>query len=495
MRTDNPLDNIKDFYEKESMSFDQKRTWNEIEARLDKKKRFPVFWLFLGLGIFLIGGSVLVFNQLDGRNKTNSNFEHTAEMHNSPSDKDLVKSTDLSSTTISELPDEIASNEKEAMNKDQLGQTSNTSDEINSSQKKRSQKSKQTLTPTENINPQNKSNTSFDHSTKPAETSEKNKQSTVLAVENTSALSTTVNKNSNKYSLSNQSEQGLSIQSLFEDSEAVAYLDLTALDYTKIKLPEWTIKDRKDICKIPKPWHLMVEGYGGLNLPLMSTKLKKANDNDQLYLDEWKEIQSRNLGYQFGVSFIVFSPSGFEFSFGAERQLFSERLTSTKRVVETTKVYDPMAYFYYDAMNNKIWVGDTITTTKVVERKEDLVQKHRLWNIPLKVGYMKQIKRWNLGVHVGAIIHMDHIFEGRILQQNGSYIDVSAANQEILYKKDVGVSITTDFHFGQQINDRVELFVRPEFRYRMDPWTSDKTVLDIFVNDVKLNTGIRFTIR
>ena len=245
-------------------------------------------------------------------------------------------------------------------------------------------------------------------------------------------------------------------------------------------------------CEVRLPWSSGLEVYGGYTQPLSSYSLADSDGGSgSNYLTRWNEVESMVGGFHGGISAFLQSPSGVEMMLGVDYTRMEDKLSLHQVITERIRYYDEMAYFYTDSIGNRVWVGDTVTTTRITERTQINGKTRQMISVPIRIGYMHRGDQWNIGGHLGATVHIYQSYQGPILRSDNSLIEVDNQNFDQFFNDQIRVSFSADLHLGRQLNDDWELFFRPEFRFFPDSWTNDQNILDLDMHLGMATVGIR----
>ena len=510
--------------QQESMDFDQGAMWSAIESQMDKKRRpFGFFILLFGAAISIGLAGLWFANNRNSDISANQTGNTQSLITTAAFDveKNPQQSNDVPLAASSlETTDEKNEIERSTTSIESINVKTNPVTE-NKNNKKASQianpsnKLKSIVTTelnknsiTQNKNKRQITNTPAQVST-PATSTINNieqREPSTTTISTPSTQNQLIEKgdiktktNTSLTSLTKVENQNILSNKLNADRNAVARLNNQSISLFQIAqsgLAYQPLADKRDWsrCEIKKPWHFLVEAYGGFGYPLMKHESKDPLDASA-YLADWEEAQSAVGGIQAGAALVIQSPGGFEFTGGMEYQHVVQKLESQSTTTSIITWFNPMAYFIIDANGNKIWVADSTTSTVITSQKRTNEIRHRLINIPIKIGYVAPFGDWNLGAHAGVILHLSHVVDGVILQPDGSYLEIDKNNSALVYKKDIGLSYTADIHIGRQVTDNLELFIRPEFRYHSDSWTSVAHQISTKIQLAQLQVGMRYMIK
>jgi len=147
-----------------------------------------------------------------------------------------------------------------------------------------------------------------------------------------------------------------------------------------------------------------------------------------------------------------------------------------------------MAYFFIDSNNNRVYVADSVTTTRTYTREIQTAKTHTLINVPVLLGYHRQIGKFRYGLIGGVNFHLRNEFTGKALDASGQVIDASTDN---IYRKDLNVSIIGGLDAGYMVQEGLEIYVSPRFRFQSDSWLNADHPLISKIQLVGLQAGVR----
>ncbi len=196
--------------------------------------------------------------------------------------------------------------------------------------------------------------------------------------------------------------------------------------------------------------------------------------------------------YAIGTMLGISTRWGGSFSAGVEYQQIINKIKREQTVIERVTVYDEMAYFYLDSNNNKVWVADSVTSTRRYHREIQMKKTHTLVNIPLSLGYHVEYDRWRLGVRAGVNLHLFKEFDGKVLDPSGQVIDAGTGTNFEVYETDMSLSIMGGFDLGYLLGDHLELYVSPRFRYHSESWLNESHPLESYIQLAGLRGGARY---
>ena len=135
------------------------------------------------------------------------------------------------------------------------------------------------------------------------------------------------------------------------------------------------------------------------------------------------------------------------------------------------------------------------TTIKEIYGKEDIqkINKYSMIDIPVIFGYQFKHNDLNLGINAGVILNILSFQEGKMLNMSGEVetFDGHSDNPDI-FNKNLGVSIYTSAYLGYRINDNLEIFAEPKFRYFLKPFTNTNYPLTQKYSKFGISMGPRY---
>lgn len=251
--------------------------------------------------------------------------------------------------------------------------------------------------------------------------------------------------------------------------------------------PRWSRCNLKDQPRYFSDFYV----FGGY--PMIENKLNPDPGNDyQGFLDQWNREESAVFSYAFGMMVGIGAHWGGSVSTGLEYQQIQNKINRTQTVVERITVFDNMAYYYLDSNNNRVWVADSVTSTRIYTRETQTAKTHTLVNMPILLGYHFENEYWRVGVSAGVNVHIFHDFSGKVLDPSGQLIDADTGSNTSVYDKNMGVTLIGGLDFGYFITPHTEIYLSPRFRYNPKSWLNSSHPLESRIQLAGLRTGARW---
>lgn len=508
-------DQLSKMFTDDTMDFDQDAMWANLEQELDKRpKRRMLLWFFTGLLLFGAIGTYFYSTQ-SSRNKLGQkepSQEFSQELNTSIATTNTLNNKATSTTNAGD--DNNAKAGKIQQNTRQSRLFANEEDKgsqpvaVQSNEVKYATSSDIHAIGSKTTPSYERSGQSTDNRNQEiAVARELDKLSSVLNT-NTTASSTVVQSNTSEQNTEqqpldnsksnarpselNETENNSILANSFTSIGQIAGRSLSLFSRASYPLSLKKMEDRRDWsrCDVRDPWVFAAELYGGYAFPIISNSLNRGGDAN--YLSDWDDAHTPVGGFQAGLQLIGQSPSGFEVGVGVEYQNIVEKLESELTYFQTLRIVDPMAYFYRDTLGQIVWVEDTVTVYKTITETRTAELRHRLINIPIRIGKIMRVDDWRVGAHIGGVVHLNYSFDGLLLQPNGTYVELDDNNFETVYNKDISFSALVDMHIGRMINDNAELFIQPSFRYRPSSFTQDAHQINTKIHLAQISGGLRY---
>lgn len=438
---DQTLDELyRSSFEDGNTLFDKEAMWSELEPYLPGKERRILFWMNLLLGTFLIGYFVLSLT------------------YGGPVTETKTQAVAKEKLTVPEIH-EIA--------------TPTTILRAVSENNKSSLKTTSSLIDEKQISELENSTGSFTNITA-----------------STSDLRST-SENETTSPLSND----LSIDvGMINSQKTITGLSLPSIsNFENKQLPRRPDPNKWSQCSIKDQPHIFSDIYTFAGRPFINNQENPDPSNDNAgFLEQWNEGESPVATYGFGMMVGIGAYWGGTFSAGLEYQKVQNKINRSQTVIERITVYDEMAYYYLDSNNNRIWVADSVTSTRIYSRELQASKTHTLVNLPLLLGYHLEKGNWRAGITAGINVHLLHSFSGKVLDPSGQIIDGDTGTPTAVYDKDLGFSIIGGFDLGYFITLQTELYVSPRFRYNPKSWLNPGHPLESRIQMVGLQAGARW---
>ncbi len=236
----------------------------------------------------------------------------------------------------------------------------------------------------------------------------------------------------------------------------------------------------------------LIEGFAFGGVPLISNRLNNSTDGDyDSYLASWNQSETAVSTFSAGLLIGLESQWGGSITAGLEYQKIQNRLNQEQRITERITVYDEMAYFFIDSNNNRVYVADSVTTSRNYTREIQTAKTHTLINLPVLLGYHRQIGKFRYGIIGGVNFHLRNEFKGKALDASGQIMDASSDSPNAIYRKDLNMSIIGGIDAGYMIGEGLEVYLSPRFRFQGDSWLRSDHPIVSRIQLMGLQAGVR----
>lgn len=118
-----------------------------------------------------------------------------------------------------------------------------------------------------------------------------------------------------------------------------------------------------------------------------------------------------------------------------------------------------------------------------------LVDHYRSIDIPFLIGYDLSNDHFKTTINAGIIYNLYTWYKGQTYFGSQGLIDINAAN---IYKHNTGISLYVGLSFAKLINDKIQLFAEPYFRYRLSYMTKPQAPFNQKINVAGISFGVKY---
>ena len=188
-------------------------------------------------------------------------------------------------------------------------------------------------------------------------------------------------------------------------------------------------------------------------------------------------------GYKFNKN--IFIKGGVNFtSINEKFHIVIKDVINTQTVITIDTVWNSNGSYYITRD----------TTIKEIYGKEDIqkLNTYSMIDIPLILGYQFKYNDLNVGINTGMILNLLSFQKATMLNMNGEVESFDQNSSYNIFNKNLGVSIYTSAYLGYRINENVELFVEPKFRYYLKSFTNANYPLTQKYSKFGISLGPRY---
>jgi len=141
----------------------------------------------------------------------------------------------------------------------------------------------------------------------------------------------------------------------------------------------------------------------------------------------------------------------------------------------------------------------TIDTVNGVAKKDTQVLKvnhsyrgetrYSLIDVPVSIGYQKNIKNWTLGVQCGVMVNVLMIDKGFGLDKLGNVVRLE--ENDNIHKTRVGLGFSLSFMAQKSIFHNTSIYIKPEYRAYLNDWNTQDYPVKMKRQNLVVSLGIR----
>lgn len=243
----------------------------------------------------------------------------------------------------------------------------------------------------------------------------------------------------------------------------------------------------------PRRNDLYIEFYGsGDNVNRSLTGTSFTPDN---YIDKRKEAEKKKVGFSAGVRIAknlgerTILKTGINYSqINETLKYINEKDTRTITVITTRTV---------TSGGQTITISDTTTVTQVGTTYTTFHNRYRTIDIPLIFSYeLGNSRNYTLGINAGAIVNLQSIYKGHILDTTLNPISINTDNTLGVnaWRKNIGIGLYASISLYKRLTDNMQLFFEPYTRINLKPVNVSETVIKQKYTTTGLQVGLRFNL-
>ncbi len=134
--------------------------------------------------------------------------------------------------------------------------------------------------------------------------------------------------------------------------------------------------------------------------------------------------------------------------------------------------------------------SDIVYTQEIIHNK-DYQNHYRLFEIPLLIGYQKNLGEWSLGIHAGVYTNIALQTSGMIFTPDVDFAFIDT-EQSDYFQSNIGLSYYIGGEGKYLINDKLSLSFSPHLRIFPKSFTNNDHGIDQKYTIAGLNLGIDF---
>lgn len=238
---------------------------------------------------------------------------------------------------------------------------------------------------------------------------------------------------------------------------------------------------------------LYIEFYAAadnVNRSLMGTSFTPAN-----YIDKRKEAEKNKVGFSAGVRIAknlgerTVLKTGINYSqINETLKYINEKDIRTITVITTRTV---------TSGGQTITISDTTTVTQIGTTYTTFHNRYRTIDIPLIFSYeLGNSRNYTLAINAGAIINLQSMYKGNILDTNLNPISINTNNTLGVnaWRKNIGLGLYASISIYKRLSDNMQLFFEPYTRINLKPVNVSETVIKQKYTTAGLQVGLRYNL-
>ena len=271
---------------------------------------------------------------------------------------------------------------------------------------------------------------------------------------------------------------------------------ITQLEVPDVQMPvqmPLLKRDRNPLndCVIDGGSRLFFDVYTSGTYSLDQMSLSQGSDRSD-YLALWDERYQTLPGINFGAQIGYKINNNAAIKGGIEYQTFQTQYTEVKTITERTTIIDPMAFFYYDANNEIVWVADTVLAISIYDQTNKFANTISQLNLPVSLEYkLVDRKPFSVTAEAGMNLNFRLNYKGVFLDNDGSLTDISNMNDTYLAPS-LGIGVEGGLRFGYFLGDHWEAAITPSFSSNQSSYWRATRLINQSRNFVKLKGGVRY---
>ena len=243
----------------------------------------------------------------------------------------------------------------------------------------------------------------------------------------------------------------------------------------------------------PRRNDLYLEFYASadnVNRSLSGTSFTPVN-----YIDKRKEAEKSKLGFSTGIRIAknlgerTVLKTGINYSqINETLKYVNEKDIRTITVITTRTV---------TSGGQTITISDTTTVTQIGTTYTNFHNRYRTIDIPVIFSYeLGNSRNFTVGINAGAIINLQSIYRGHILDTNLNPVSINTSNTLGVnaWRKNIGLGLYASLSIYKRINDNMQLFFEPYTRINLNPVTVSETVIKQKYSTTGLQIGLRYNL-
>jgi len=220
--------------------------------------------------------------------------------------------------------------------------------------------------------------------------------------------------------------------------------------------------------------------------------MKSVSGSNAAILQKKDSTESTQLGYTAGLRLSksigdnLLLKAGFQFSQINER--FDLRTENERRITTVITIRTVTTPSGTDTM-----IRDTTTLEQIGYSLRTTYNKYRSFDIPLLLSYEFGNENLKFAVNAGVILNLRSWYSGETINDSLAVVSMNSKSSPT-FKQNIGLGLYAGFSIIKPLNNHVDFFLEPHFRYNLGNMTSGATYTQKF-NAAGLSLGIRYKLK
>ncbi|RTL60898.1 MAG: hypothetical protein EKK37_01730 [Sphingobacteriales bacterium] len=213
------------------------------------------------------------------------------------------------------------------------------------------------------------------------------------------------------------------------------------------------------------------------------------------YIDKRKEAEKSQVGFSAGIRIAknlgerTVLKTGINYSQINEHLKFINTQDIKTVTVITTRTVT--------SGGQTVTISDTTTVTQIGTSYYNFYNRYRTIDIPLIFSYeLGNSRSLSVGINAGPIFNLSSWYKGRILDTSLQLITINTGNTQGVnaWRKNIGIGFYGSVSIYKRLNDKMQLFFEPYFRYNLKPVNVNETLVKQKYFTTGLQLGIRYNL-
>lgn len=260
--------------------------------------------------------------------------------------------------------------------------------------------------------------------------------------------------------------------------------------FTLGNVPQRTVGPACPSVNGPRRNDLYLEVYGSPDYTMRSFSNPGGFNN---YISQRRESEDNRNGFSAGVRIAKNIGEQFVLKAGINYSQINERLRIVnENEKQTTQIITIRTVIR--APGDTLFIRDTTYFEQTGTRYRTTYNRYRFIDLPVILSYeFGDPEILAFSINAGPVFNITSFYRGEVLDTTFSPVKISTAkgNGPNHWRSNIGIGIFTSFAVYKRLNDRMQIFAEPYFRYNFKPVTQNGN----FVNQRYTTTGMQLGIR